>query len=402
VTRFGVCLIALSAAGFACSSSSENDSPNSGGGTSSGGTSTGGAGTGGAELGGGGGVAGTIPDASTGGSGGGVAGSGSGGGSGCDGGCQPLALATSGAEPKLVAPLDIAVDATHVYFTVNHYNDVGLGSVMKASINGGGIVILASGQTAPYHIALDTEYVYWTNKIDDPDAGVSGSVMRVKKTGGAAEVVSPNQVGASGISVDDTNVYWANHLGVGNVKRKAKDGSGSAVSIATGQDKPFMTRCDPGTTGFVYFTTQEDGVVRKVDKGVAGVTQVSDTNPGMRPLAIDGLDLFFGIFGTPGDVRKAPKNSGAPGSTGLAGGTNFSPVVALAVDSTHVYFTTQRDTSGIANQGSVMRTLRSGGGSAELVWKDSGLYPNPSGIAVDSEAIYWVEYDNSSVYKLTK
>jgi hypothetical protein len=402
VTRSALWLIVLAAVAVACSSSSKNDSANAGG-TSSGGTSTGGAGsggTGGAELGGGGGVAGTIPDASTGGIGGGVAGAGGGG--GCDAGCQPVTLASSAAEPKLVAPIDIAVDATHVYFTVNHYDDVGLGSVMKASINGGGIVILASGQTSPYHIALDDAYVYWTNKIDAPDAGVSGSVMRVKKAGGAAEVVSPNQDGASGISVDDTNVYWANHLNVGNVKRKAKDGSGSAVSIATGQNKPFMTRCDPGTTGFVYFTTQEDGVVRKVAKGGGGMTQVSDTNFGMRPLAIDGADLFFGVFGSPGDVRKAPKASGAPSSTGLAGGTNFSAVVGLAVDSTHVYFTTQRNTSGIANQGSVMRTVRSGAGSAELVWQDSGLYPNPSGIAVDSQAIYWVEYDNSSVHKLMK
>jgi hypothetical protein len=329
--------IALGALGVACSSSSQNDSANSGGtssgGSGAGGVSAGGVGAGGAQQGGNAGAAGTNPDASLGGTGGGVAGAGGG---GCDGKCQPVLLASSGAEPKLVAPLDIAVDATHVYFTVNHYDDVGLGSVMKASIDGGGIVILASGQTAPYHIALDDEYVYWTNKIDDPDAGVSGSVMRVKKAGGAAEVVSPNQVGAAGISVDDTNVYWANHLAVGNVKRKAKDGSGTAVSIATGQNKPFMTRCDPGTSGFVYFTTQEDGVVRKVQKSVLGVTQVSDTNAGMRPLAIDGPDLFFGLFATPGDVRRTAKDAGSPSSTGLAGGTNFSPVVHLAVDSTYV------------------------------------------------------------------
>lgn len=398
--RYAVLSIALGIVNVACSSSSKNDSANASGGTSSGGTNAGGAGAGGSNLGGSAGGAGVggAPDASTGGIGGNVGGSGG----GCDGGCQPVLLASSAAEPKLVAPLDIAVDATHAYFTVNHYDDVGLGSVMKASIDGGGIVILASGQTSPYHIALDSEYVYWTNKIDSPDAGVSGSVMRVKKTGGAAEVVSPNQVGASGISVDDTNVYWANHLSVGNVKRKAKDGSGTALSIATGQNKPFMTRCDPGTTGFVYFTTQEDGVVRKVDKTTPGVTQVSDTNPGMRPLAIDGPELFFGIFGTPGDVRKAPKDAGSPGSTGLAGGTNFSPVVGLAVDASYVYFTTQRDTSGIANQGSVMRAPRSGTGAAELLWKDSGLYPNPSGIAVDGQAIYWVEYDNAAVYKLAK
>jgi hypothetical protein len=310
-------------------------------------------------------------------------------------------LASKAAEPKLEAPLDIAVDETHVYFTVNQYDKVGAGSVMKASINGGGIVILAAGQTSPYSIALDTNYVYWTNKIDNPDAGVAGSVWRVNKVGGVPELVSPNQQSAVGISVDDTYAYWAIHLQPGNVRRKPKDGSGSAVSIATGQGKPFTTRCDPGTTGFIYFTTQEDGIVRKVDKVVPGVTPVSDTNLGMRALAIDGSEVFFGVFQTPGDVRSSP-TAGPPSSKGLAGGTNFSAVVDVAVDSTHVYFTTMRNTSGITHQGSVMRALRTGAAPAELVWKDTGLFPNPSGIAVDNGFVYWVEYDNSAVYKLAK
>jgi sugar lactone lactonase YvrE len=394
----------------ACSSESKNDSTNPGAGgtveSGAGGSAVGGAGGEDAASGG---TAGAAAGA------GGAAGSAGSGGSGacagkdCLGGncangkCEPVLLASDADDAKLKAPLGIAVDATHVYFTVNEYV-AGKGLVMRASIAGGQLETLASGQDFPFHIALDSTHVYWTNKVDAGDAGVSGGVLRVLKSGGSPELIAGNEPGAAGVSVDATHVYWANHTATGAVKQRAKDGSDSVMVLASGQNKPYETWCDPGNSGNVYFTVQEDGRVRSVPKSGTAITNLSDAVPSVRPLALDGSSVFFGVFLTPGDVRTIPVDQGPNQiSAGVTSGANFAAVVDLTVDASHVYFTTQRNTSASAPtyEGDVMRAPKAGG-PVELVWRNQVGLPNPAGITHDSQAIYWTEYDAFAVYKLAK
>ena len=87
-----------------------------------------------------------------------------------DGGA--LTTLVSGSSPSLASlPFSIAVDGTSVYWT----DQVG-GTVSKVSVEGGTVVTLATGQSAPGAIAVDGTSVYWTNGGD----GVgTGTVLKI-------------------------------------------------------------------------------------------------------------------------------------------------------------------------------------------------------------------------------
>jgi hypothetical protein len=70
-------------------------------------------------------------------------------------------------------PLDLAVDATSVYWT-----DSTGGTVMKVPLAGGTPTTLASGQSSPDYIAVDGTSVYWTNDADY-DFADTGTIMKL-------------------------------------------------------------------------------------------------------------------------------------------------------------------------------------------------------------------------------
>ncbi len=128
------------------------------------------------------------------------------------------------------------------------------------------------------------------------------------------------------------------------------------------------------------------------------MTLTTSSYAGIRPITVDQAVVFYGLAKVPGVVFHVPASGPAqlPAPTGTGG--TYSAVNDLAVDQTYVYFTTQRVSP---YDGVVMRAPRTSG-TAELVWKSAGANPNPTGIAVDDKAIYWVEYDDGMVYKLAK
>jgi hypothetical protein len=82
----------------------------------------------------------------------------------------PLGGGTSVTLSPIWSALAIVTDATHIYGIMS---DVP-GYVVKIPIAGGAATILASGQATPRGIAIDANYVYWTNKDD-------GTVKRIHK-----------------------------------------------------------------------------------------------------------------------------------------------------------------------------------------------------------------------------
>jgi sugar lactone lactonase YvrE len=71
---------------------------------------------------------------------------------------------------------------------------------------------LASGQSTPNGIALDTASVYWTNSGD-------GTVMKVPLGGGTPATLASGQSSAGSIAVDATSVYWVNNTANGTVMK---------------------------------------------------------------------------------------------------------------------------------------------------------------------------------------
>lgn len=61
--------------------------------------------------------------------------------------------------------------------------------------------VLAEAQDGPSSIAVDDEWVYWTNSLE-------GTVMGAPRKGGMAVPLAVGQGQPSGIAVDDRGVYW--------------------------------------------------------------------------------------------------------------------------------------------------------------------------------------------------
>lgn len=74
---------------------------------------------------------------------------------------------------------------------------------------------LTAGQDGPEGIAIDDEFVYWTNML-------SGTVMKAPRAGGPAVAIAANQHQPWGIAVDERAVYWTNYES-GRVMRQARE-----------------------------------------------------------------------------------------------------------------------------------------------------------------------------------
>jgi hypothetical protein len=309
-------------------------------------------------------------------------------GGGCSGGrCQPIVLADKARDAWLTSPFGIALDVTHAYFTVNGYARQGEGHLAKVPKAGGAVVDLRSGETGPLDIALYGQFVIWTNTL--PGAG---GVFRIAKTGGAPSPISAIESQPVGPATDDGFVYWASYAS-GRV-RKATDVGTNALDLVTGQDGPRSALADPGKSGFVYFVTVNEGFVKRVSKLGGPAELISEHVIGPWALARDPFttDLFFTRFTGLGDVRRI---RAAPGSRSepLVPANSIQTPYSLAVDETHVYFTTHLPTSG-----SVARVPKMGGTIEILA---SGQQA-PAGVAVDGAAVYWTESDAHRVWKLAK
>ena len=129
------------------------------------------------------------------------------------------------------SPIGVAVDATHVYWTVIGGGPQGVATagVYRARKDDlGEVTRLAKSDKlpaniVPYAIAVDETHVYYTTApdLDDqsPDVPCTdklGTIRRVAKAGGlqASTVVATGQACPLGLALSDDAIYWVN-LGAG-------------------------------------------------------------------------------------------------------------------------------------------------------------------------------------------
>lgn len=161
----------------------------------------------------------------------------------------PVALA-SGQSPRL----GLALHEGFLYWT--NYLE---GTIAKMPIEGGTPVVLASGQDRPWlGLAVSLGYVYWTNSSSGEG---TGSVARVGLDGGDVEQIANNQGLPAGIAVDDEFVYWTDSINDA-VWRATLDGS-EAIVLAADQLGAWDIVV---TNDAVYWTNRRGGTVMRLQK----------------------------------------------------------------------------------------------------------------------------------------
>lgn len=275
--------------------------------------------------------------------------------------------------PPSSGPIDVAVDATHVYWSSET-----AGKVERAfKADGANPQVLVEGLKSPRGIALwegflyfvqydpisvpgrvpvtlgavewafdslgafpglditvQGEHVYFTTEPDD--------VWYAKNPFDNAYLAFSSNIQARGITSDDQRAYWVN--AGGSTVMSSPLGSGVQTTLASGQNIPSAIAVD-GV--HVFWANEGDGTIRRAEK---------DTGANLVELA-----------------------SSAPGSRGLA------------VDLTHVYWTN-------LETGTVSRVPKDGG-SIEVLCTGQG---GPYGVALDDEAVYWVNQKDDEVMRFPK
>jgi hypothetical protein len=268
--------------------------------------------------------------------------------------------------------------------------------------------ILVDGLTQPISIALagDSAYVTEFGYGDD-----SGALLRVPKLGGAFERVVQNQPGPWAIAASDEYVYWSNQgvssspvsrfsLADGSVDLITADvyswglapfGGSLYVSdiggklVTSGPDLSLdVLATVPGSTVgvaadetgvYVSFISQVNGYapIRRYDSDGSFSDLYGNIAQALQ-LLLDGDYLYFANSGA---IQRGTRE-GAPLVTLANLG---APLAGSAVADCYFYFTTTAD-------GSIGRVPLTGGDVQILATGQ----PQPEGIAVDSEAIYWVNH----------
>jgi hypothetical protein len=238
-------------------------------------------------------------------------------------------IAKSGsATPELLVQdriFALALDESAIYFTTS--DELGLqtgtpdGVLYRLDKAGGAPVMVAEGLTHLRHVAVDPDYVYWTDTTADGrtdrlvrlsktsgqetvlattnrQGGVaigeialddrfvyftaSRGIHRASKAGGTVDtILSPTQNGQAGIAVDDQHVYWTNPGRYENsedgpstyfhgaVERVSKVG-GTPTTVARGQREPNRIVVDARRVYWAIYGNDDPvttpGLIRTIDK----------------------------------------------------------------------------------------------------------------------------------------
>ena len=284
--------------------------------------------------------------------------------------CQPIEL-----RPGQTFPHQIAVGESNIYWT-NGGENTGNSEVLSASLTGSAPRTLVSMAGKARGLALDDTFVFWVDSSD-------GSLHRVPRDGMGADqmiVAGPGMSGGTeeaGVVVAGDLVYWSFESG-GLIRVSGKDGNG-AMDLATMQPDPRQLAV---LDGVVYFTVGNDPELRSVPIG-GGTVSIHTSDPELTP-----VNWTWGVTVADGFVFFRASDWGA----GLAGRVvQFNPsdeamtlfaetpgAKDITADATHLYFTSDEENT-------VARVPLAGGDVTVLATGQD----NPTGIAVDDEAVYW-------------
>lgn len=224
-------------------------------------------------------------------------------------------------------PKDIAVDEGHVYW-ITAGAGTPYGTVMRASLDGGAQVALATEQAAPQRLRLAPNHrLYWVNGW--PSEGDSGALASVDVDGGAVSATAAGTNGLGALSANAVGVYWYDGQQAAIVTASLDGGAPSTLVAASG-----VSELAVDTTRAYWTDWSANRVMTAPLDGGAPTEFAAALTGGPVGIAIDAQYVYWCEDG--GLVVKAPKEGGTPRAlaTGLGGGCQY-----LVIGGDSLYFT---------------------------------------------------------------
>jgi hypothetical protein len=173
------------------------------------------------------------------------------------------------ADPSFItgtfAPVGVAVDAAHIYWTDGSASTIG-----RADLDGQNadpnFITVPGDPSDPYGVAVDSGHIYWANHSGFPNT--SGFIGRADLDGqnvNSAFIIVGLGTVPTGVEVDSEHIYWTEEVS-GSIGRADLDGQNATNTFITGAavpgHGPVFLAVD---AGHIYCTTNNESTIGRAD-----------------------------------------------------------------------------------------------------------------------------------------
>lgn len=276
----------------------------------------------------------------------------------------------SGGEPTIVGSVakarDIAVGGGFVFVTSFD------GAIFRLPVSGGVATKIALPEW-PTYVAVDSTHVYWTDLAKPPN---TGSVGRVAIGGGMTELLATGLAGPNSCTLFGDRVYFAHGTTGGRVESVPVAG-GSAATVADAVTAPYYVAANSAR---VCWAAGGTSIACSV-----GGTLVSGEAARINFLALDDTHAYFALRS--GVLRRVPLAGGSPVTIDTGADSTLGAEIVL--DGGDVYWSSGGQIRRVAKSASSGTALYAGAGYVQ-------------GIAVDATHVYWTTAGDTQIRKLRK
>lgn len=279
----------------------------------------------------------------------------------------------------LDTPGGLAVDATHLFFTLAG------GQVARAPLGGGAVDVLATSQRSPGCLTLIADDLYWVNTGTHAADFLDGSIRRSARSGGGdVELVTSYFPTDLAIDAGTSTLYWSE--GDGERIRAIKlDGTAQQTVDASNY---FKTSIALTPTTLVWSQSGPGPDVVAMDRVSGTQTTLSSDEYAADSVVAIGDDVFWSShYSLDGDGAIRVSRAGAPAVELIA---DEHYVLGLTTDGTTLYWST--------SDGRIRRASPAGG-SPETFIEERGQL---GGVAFDATFIYWTEPERGAIVRAVK
>jgi len=226
-------------------------------------------------------------------------------------------------------------------------------------------------------------YIYWANDAT-PQPSVTGRA-NLDGTHIIPDFI-PGASIASGVAVNSAHIYWINACN-GAIGRATLNGRRVNQSFITGLDSP--PACGPNYLAadekHIYWANLSKGAIGRANLDGTGIDEnFIPTGVGVRSVAVDATHVYWtntiDVDGTrTAAIGRANLDGTNVNPSFLLNSNGTGPYVAIALDSTYVYWANQG--TGAIGRASLDRMADE---EAFIVGAE-----DPAGVAVDATYIYW-------------